>query len=56
MFKRQAKKRMRMEGAAPVTIYLDEPCERCGKKGATPSGLCLKCSTKKIISRTIRNP
>lgn len=49
---RQAKKRMRMEGAASITIDLDKPCQRCGKKGATPGGLCLKCITKKISSRT----
>ena len=32
-----------------ITVNLDENCVECGEKGATPSGLCMKCVTKKIV-------
>ena len=33
-----------------VTIHidLDAKCTRCGKGGATPSGICLACATKAV--------
>lgn len=31
-----------------ITINMDVKCIRCGKKGATPSGVCLKCISKAI--------
>ena len=31
-----------------ITINLDAKCIRCGKGGATRSGLCLWCVTKDI--------
>lgn len=29
-----------------VTIDMDKKCLECGKGGAVPNGLCLKCTTK----------
>ena len=26
-----------------ITIDMDKPCKRCGKKGAADNGYCLKC-------------
>jgi hypothetical protein len=44
------RKNLRTEGIpmADVTlnINLDAKCVECGKPGATPSELCLKCCTK----------
>lgn len=31
-----------------VNVDLDAKCKRCGKPGATQSGVCLKCITKAI--------
>ena len=28
-----------------IEINLDKKCKRCGEKGATKNGLCLKCVT-----------
>ena len=33
---------------AEITIDLDKKCTRCGAKGATPRGICLKCVSKGI--------
>ena len=33
---------------ADITINLDAKCKRCGKGGATESGVCLPCFTKAI--------
>lgn len=33
-----------------VTIDLDKKCAECGKGGAVPNGLCLKCTTKAIYT------
>jgi len=33
---------------ARIEIDLDKKCVRCGEKGATQNGLCLKCVTKAI--------
>jgi len=33
---------------AVLHIDMDKPCTICGEKGATPSGLCLKCVTKNL--------
>ncbi len=32
------------------TINLDAECKRCGKGGATQSGVCLPCITKAVKS------
>jgi hypothetical protein len=31
-----------------IDINLERKCSQCGKKGATPSGICLKCITKNL--------
>lgn len=31
-----------------IDINLDAKCVRCGKGGATPSGICLKCAAKAV--------
>ena len=33
---------------ARIEINLDKKCKRCGEKGATKNGLCLKCVTKAL--------
>lgn len=33
-----------------IKIDLDAKCKRCGKGGATPSGLCLACISKAIVA------
>lgn len=33
-----------------VTIDLDKKCAECGKGGAVPNGLCLKCTTKAVYT------
>jgi len=37
-----------MTDRAEIIIDMDRKCKRCGKKGATQSGVCLKCVTKAI--------
>lgn len=36
-----------------VDIDMDKECNRCSEKGATRSGLCLKCITETMANRTI---
>ena len=36
------------EVMARIEIDLDKKCVRCGKKGATQKGICLKCITKAL--------
>ena len=26
-----------------ITVHMDRKCKRCGKKGATNAGVCLRC-------------
>jgi hypothetical protein len=33
-----------------ITIDMDKKCAECGKGGAVPSGICLKCTTKAAYS------
>lgn len=33
-----------------ISINLDKKCDRCGKGGAAPSGICLHCAAKMIGS------
>jgi len=33
-----------------ISVNLDAKCKRCGKGGATQSGVCMKCITKAIVS------
>lgn len=37
-----------------LRINMDAKCERCGKKGATQRGLCLKCIGKEIKAGRIK--
>ena len=37
-----------MPESADITIDLDKRCSQCGAKGATQSGLCLDCISKRI--------
>jgi hypothetical protein len=34
---------------AVIKIDMDARCSKCGEKGATPNGLCLKCHTDIIV-------
>ena len=36
-----------------VDIDLGKECNRCNEKGATKSGLCLKCLAETMVNRTI---
>lgn len=36
-----------------IDIDLDKECNRCSEKGATKSGLCLKCLAETMVNRTI---
>lgn len=36
-----------------LTHDLDKECNRCSEKGATKSGLCLKCVADSYVNRTI---
>ena len=31
-----------------ITVNMDDKCRECGKGGAMPCGLCLRCITKAI--------
>ena len=37
-----------VEKARVLSIDMDEPCPRCGKKGSVNGGLCLDCAVKAI--------
>jgi len=37
-----------MENPYTIHINLDAKCKRCGKGGATPSGICLACAVKAV--------
>jgi len=39
-----------MSDTVNLTINLDTPCKRCGEKGATQSGDCLRCVTDWIVN------
>ena len=36
-----------------INIDMDKGCARCSEKGATKSGLCLKCVADSCVNRTI---
>jgi DnaJ-class molecular chaperone len=36
-----------------IEINMDEKCSKCGKKGATSSGMCLDCSLKGLFPNRI---
>lgn len=37
---------MPSENAVTIHIYEDRKCSKCGKPGATDSGVCLRCWAK----------
>jgi hypothetical protein len=38
-----------------ITIDLDRKCAECGKGGAAPSGICLKCITKAMGEKPMKS-
>jgi len=38
-----------------LNIDMDKGCNRCSEKGATKSGLCLKCLSETMVNRTINH-
>lgn len=38
-----------------ITIDMDKKCAECGKGGAVPSGICLRCTTKAMKGKTMRS-
>lgn len=38
-----------------ITIDLDKKCAECGKGGAAPSGICLKCTGKAISGKQMKS-
>ncbi len=43
------------DGIPTITIDLEKPCAECWQKGAAPSGLCMKCTTKAIEGRPMKS-
>lgn len=39
-----------MDNIPTITVNLDAKCRRCGKGGATQSGVCLACIAKAVKS------
>lgn len=37
-----------MSDRVEITIDMDKKCKWCGKRGAMPSGICLRCVEKGI--------
>ena len=37
-----------MNKTPTITIDPDKKCKSCGKRGATQSGICLKCVVKRL--------
>ena len=37
-----------------ITIDFDQPCRKCGHKGAMASGLCIECAAKEIQAEVER--
>lgn len=38
-----------------ITIDLDKKCVECGKGGAMPSQICMKCTTKAISGKPMKS-
>jgi hypothetical protein len=38
-----------------ITIDMDKKCVECGKGGAVPSGICMKCTTKAISGKPMKS-
>ena len=44
-----------MDDNHTLTINFDIRCAECGKAGATPSGICLKCVNKALSDRPMKS-
>lgn len=44
-----------MDHTVHVTIDMDKKCAECGRGGAVPSGICLKCTSKAITGKVMRS-
>lgn len=44
-----------MDHTVHITIDMDKKCAECGKGGAVPSGICLKCTSKAISGKVMRS-
>ena len=42
--------------ATTFTVDMDKKCVECGKGGATPSGLCLRCARNALDQKPMRSP
>lgn len=38
-----------------ITIDMDKKCAECGKNGAVPSGICLKCTSNAISGKPMKS-
>ena len=38
-----------------IEIDFDKKCAECGKPGATPSGICLKCVIKAMAGKQMKS-
>ena len=38
-----------------LEIDFNKKCAECGKSGATPSGICLKCVTKAMANKPMKS-
>jgi hypothetical protein len=38
-----------------ITIDMDKKCAECGRGGAVPSGICLKCTGKAISGKPMKS-
>ena len=38
-----------------LEIDFDKKCAECGKSGATPSGICMKCVTKAMTGKQMKS-
>ena len=40
---------------ATIHIDIDKKCHECGKGGAAPSGLCMKCTANALTSKPMKS-
>jgi hypothetical protein len=38
-----------------ITIDVDKKCAECGKGGAMPSEICMKCTTKAVTGKPMKS-
>lgn len=44
-----------MNDTVHITIDLDKKCAECGKGGAMPSQICMRCTTKAISGKPMKS-